>query len=333
MKNDKFNKLVQLENLLKKDIKLNTKKYLAKQLNVDIKTILNYLNELRNLRQKIGDKEYAIEIGEGKIGREKIFYYVDKRLSIKDTFIIKEDLLELKEFQALIKTNKIVQNLPWVGTLNARLNQYIDYHNDDKSILKPILYFDEPKTLNLKIQQHLDQLYHSIRQNKVVKIGYKKYNGELKNYKISPYFMKEHKYMWYLYGYNHSSKATVKYPCLALDRISSLFIENDEPYENLPKSINSELWFANNLGITINDKLKPIQLKFRIDDALINYLSNYPIDESQRIEQNLLFVKLIPNYELEQWILGYGEQIEVIEPLDFRKKIKKRIESQYANYK
>lgn len=119
---------------------------------------------------------------------------------------------------------------------------------------------------------------------------------------------------------------------MALDRITS--VEEDETYfyEQLPKTINTELWFANNLGITINDKLKPIQLKFKIDDSLVNYLSNYPIDESQKISKNLLYVKLIPNYELEQWILGYGDQIEILEPLDFREKIKSRIINQYSKY-
>lgn len=239
---------------------------------------------------------------------------------------------ELREFQALIKTNKIVQNLPWIGILNARLNQSIDYHNEDKSVLNPILYFDEPKTLNTKIQNFLDSLYHFMRQNKVVKIGYKKFDGELKNYRISPYFMKEYKHMWYLYGYNHATRVNVKYPCLALDRITSVQEDYSYVYEQLPKTINTELWFANNLGITINDKLKPIQLKFKIDNSLVNYLSNYPIDESQRINNNLLYVKLIPNYELEQWILGYGDQIEILEPLDFREKIKKRIYNQFSKY-
>lgn len=85
MKNEKFNQLIELENLLKKDAKLNTKKYLASQLKVDIKTILNYLNDLRKLSQKVGDKEYEIELVKAELGKKNSFIiririYLLKRL-------------------------------------------------------------------------------------------------------------------------------------------------------------------------------------------------------------------------------------------------------------
>ena len=36
--------------------------------------------------------------------------------------------------------------------------------------------------------------------------------------------------------------------------------------------------------------------------------------------------------ELENWIVGFGEKVEVLEPKELRKKIKQRFKAAVANY-
>lgn len=330
----KQDKLIYLEELLKKDRTSNTKKLLAQKLNVDIKTVYNYITALREKKCLVNGVQYPIEIGEGRIGKETYYYYKNVSLSIKNDIISKEDLAELKEFQALIKTKKSIQNLLWIQTLNTRLKQSIDHATDEKNTLETIVFFDEPKKFDERIQQYIDLLYKCIRNAEVIKIGYQGFNKNKKFYNISPYFIKEHKHMWYVYGFNHDSKAKVPYPCLALDRILSIEVNHEKKYYPKSKTINPETWFKHNLGITINENLVPIPIELKVDQSLMNYLKNTPIDESQIIieHDSTITVKLVPNYELEQWILGYGEQIEVLKPDFLREKIKSRILKQFEKY-
>ena len=322
----KQDKLIYLEELLKKNRTFNTKKNLANKLDVDVKSVYNYITELRNKTCTINGVKYPIEIGEGKTGKsgkETYYFYKDLSLSIKNDIISKDDLTELKEFQALIQTKKSIQNLRWVQALNTRLKQSIDHAYDEKNTLETIVFFDEPKKFDERIQQYIDQLYKCIRNAEVIKIGYQGFNKNKKFYNISPYFIKEHKHMWYVYGFNHDSKAKVPYPCLALDRILSIEVNHGKKYYPKSKTINPETWFKHNLGITINENLVPIFIELKVDESLMNYLKNTPIDESQNIieHESKITVKLVPNYELEQWILGYAEQIEVLKPDFLREKI------------
>jgi len=177
-------------------------------------------------------------------------------------------------------------------------------------------------------------LYKHIRNQEVVKISYQGHHKAKKNYNISPYFIKEHKHLWYLYGFNHDSNAMVKYPCLALDRIITLEHNPEKKYIEKSNTINPELWFKHNLCITINDDFEPLLIKLKVDESLLSYLKNMPIDESQQLDEKnqIITLKLIPNYELEQWILSYGEQIEVLSPPQLREKIKNRILKQVRKY-
>ena len=201
--------------------------------------------------------------------------------------------------------------------------------------METIVFFDEPKDFDERTQHYIELLYKCIRNGEVIKIGYQGFHKAKKNYNISPYFIKEHKHMWYLYGFNHDSKTKVHYPCLALDRIRSIEVNPDKKYFPKLETINPEIWFKHNLGITINEHLVPIPIELKVDQSLMNYLKNIPIDESQIIieKEGIIKLKLVHNYELEQWILSYGEQIEVIKPIALRNKIKDRILQQLDRYK
>lgn len=318
-----YKRLIELEDRLKTNKTENTKKKLAKHINVSERTIKTYLDLLT---------ERGMDIKRVDTKNESYYHYQNIYQTFKDTFIEKDDLLELLEFQALINNKKSIQNLPWIGNINARIEQSIDEKLANK--INPILFFDEPNCINTRVQSYIDKLYQYIRNQECIRIEYKKFGEHKQYYKISPYFIKEHKHMWYIYGYNHSSNANVKYPCLALDRIESMESYTDQNYIPLDEYINPEKWFTNNLGITINNELLPLNIKFKIDKSLLNYLNSYPIDDSQKLnpEDLTLTVKLIHNYELEQWILGYSDQIEVLSPLSLREKIKERIVKQFEKY-
>ena len=67
------------------------------------------------------------------------------------------------------------------------------------------------------------------------------------------------------------------------------------------------------------------------------YAETKPLHESQRNKWTdkgfLVTLKLIPNLELEQVILSYGEDVEVLSPESLRLTIQNRIEQMQSVYK
>lgn len=65
------------------------------------------------------------------------------------------------------------------------------------------------------------------------------------------------------------------------------------------------------------------------------YVESKPLHETMRIvdrENCIVAIDVIPNRELEALILSYGDDVEVLEPEDFRKQIANKIKAHYHKY-
>jgi predicted DNA-binding transcriptional regulator YafY len=60
-------------------------------------------------------------------------------------------------------------------------------------------------------------------------------------------------------------------------------------------------------------------------------LESKPLHISQKIEDNLLSLKLKLNFELEGLILSYGENMKVLQPNSLAQKLKERIKKMQKN--
>ena len=49
-------------------------------------------------------------------------------------------------------------------------------------------------------------------------------------------------------------------------------------------------------------------------------------------DNHIVAIDVIPNRELESLILSFGDDVEVLEPLEFRKLIANKIKSNYQKY-
>jgi|SRR5690606_8422145 len=315
-------KLLQLEKLLQKASIKNTKEYLAKEINVSVRTINTYLNFLRD--------EYNIEIRIEKVGKKHCYQYANKLESIENIIVDVKDIPELQEVVSVLNKIAVFKNISCLESLKNRINNSLKYHQEDTIEFEPIIYFDEPTIVASKNLEIIGRLYQTVRDKQVIDVTYRAFGKLPKIYTLSPYFLKEYKHMWYLYGYNHATKKNVAIPCLAVDRIVDVVINKEKKYVEPTQKFQHLFDF--NLGITINENLIPIILDIEIDEALKNYLTAYPLNASQIIKENHLKVKIVPNYELEQWVLSYGDQIKVIGPESFKEKIKERILKQFKQY-
>ena len=82
-----------------------------------------------------------------------------------------------------------------------------------------------------------------------------------------------------------------------------------------------------------NNPNAPIEkVELRFSDTMLHYLKALPLHQSQTIDENIVTLHLIINPELENKIISYGEQVEVLYPLSLRERIIKRLQKAISQY-
>lgn len=182
--------------------------------------------------------------------------------------------------------------------------------------------------------EYLQPIIESMQQNKVLELDYQAYGSHLETYHLESYTMKVYRQRWYVVGRLLEQDA-IRH--LSLDRIidlrqtDSLFI--------VPRDFNADKYFANTIGVYVNENLTPQKVRIRAYGKQVEYLRSLPLHRSQeevltKHEQYSEFqyrVCLTP--ELTTELLAMGENIEVLEPQELREEMKKRIERMFNVYK
>ena len=181
---------------------------------------------------------------------------------------------------------------------------------------------------------YLQPIIEAMQQNTVLELDYQAYGSHLETYHLEPFAMKVYRQRWYVVGRLQEQDA-IRH--LTLDRIIDLHLTNRT--FTIPKWFNAEKYYANTVGIYVNESLKPQKVRIRAYGKQVDYLRSLPLHRSQeevltKHEQFSEFqyrVCLTP--ELTTELLAMGENIEVLEPQELREEMKKRIETSLTRYK
>jgi len=122
---------------------------------------------------------------------------------------------------------------------------------------------------------------------------------------------------------------------LSLDRVVSI-TGTPSPYiQNTQYDFNE--YFEDMIGITkpLNGVVATVVLLF--SKSQTPYIITKPLHCTQKhtmhdAGSSIVRIEVIPNYELEQTILGFGEHCRVLEPQDLSIKISERLEHASQNY-
>lgn len=269
---------------------------------------------------------WSIELAEGlKIGRKKIYRYVDTGFSISSQPLNEADANQLKAALITLSRFKGLPQFDWVEELSVRLDDSFNLTKDAREIIG----FEENEFL--KGKEHITQLYNAIHYKKVLIVKYKSFNSDYINtFTLSPYYLKQYNNRWFLLGRDTRFKTLT---ILALDRMESID-ETDQKYMRTDIDFNE--YFEDIIGVSVLDA--PVEkILLRIPSKAINYISTKPLHGSQKIRKekdshHIVELEVIPNYELESMILSYGELMEVIEPVTLRNKLKERTKALSSFY-
>jgi predicted DNA-binding transcriptional regulator YafY len=169
-------------------------------------------------------------------------------------------------------------------------------------------------TYYYKGREFFDEVLYAITHQQAITISYRKFGRHQDDdHVLHPYFLKEYRGRWYVLGYSDARQNLI---VLGLDRIQKVTPAAQPFREN--KTLKPKQYFEYTLGITLGKgPVEEIELWFA--PTVAPYLTTQHVHHTQKTirqdEQGLVIsLKLIPNPELTQFILGYGADVKVLKP-------------------
>ena len=181
--------------------------------------------------------------------------------------------------------------------------------------------------------EYLQTVIEAMQKSKELIVDYQRFYGRRETFNIQPYAMKVYHQRWYVVGY---IKELGGIRNIALDR--TLEMNLSDISFTLPHNFNAEKYYANSIGIYVNEELKPTKVKIRAYGKQIEYLRSLPLHCSQKESASKygefceFEYKLCLTPELSTHILAMGENVEVLEPVELREEIKRRLEECLTKY-
>jgi predicted DNA-binding transcriptional regulator YafY len=275
---------------------------------------------LMDIRFMESPQGWSIPLERYSFDRRKYYRYSNLNFSINNQKLNEKEIQQIGSMISLLSRIKGLPQLEWIDETIQRLEQSLQ--------LKPagndIIGFEQNEFLLGR--EYLGELFNAILYKKVLQITYKAFTREKDAvFIIHPYFLKQYNGRWFLFGLNPEIGKLFN---LALDRIievreiKGIFIENT--------TWDFTEYFEDIIGVTKPEKIEPIKIELKFTPKQTPYILTKPIHGSQR---KILFDKtgltisihVIPNYELEQVLLSFGEDVEILSPKNFRNRMKGRM--------
>ena len=201
---------------------------------------------------------------------------------------------------------------------------------DKKDILQ---YLSISPLVKSKGIEHISTLLLSIKNRVAVQFNHLNYQTEeIKDYIVEPYLLKEFDGRWYLFAF---VKTLGSFRTFGLDRISDIVLM-DNTFERKAELVQTAEKFENVYGLVYEqdqNKNAPLEkVSLRFSPLMVKHLFALPLHHSQTINDNVITLQVIVNPELENKILSYGENVEVLSPQSLRDKIKERLTNTIQQY-
>ena len=183
--------------------------------------------------------------------------------------------------------------------------------------------------------QFLSTVIQALRDNRKLKVRYQSFKmGKDRTFELEPYFIREYKRRWYLYGHKDYDK-DFKPHMYALDRMLEVEILPDT--FKFPEDLDAREWFRTLYGVRKYDNMKPRQVLLKVYGKQVRFFRSLPLHSSQEeIETHkgysIFAYFLAPDYDFKQDILSFGDSVEVLEPIQFRAEIASIVTNLYQKY-
>ena len=251
-------------------------------------------------------------------GRKIYYEYENKHFSIYNLPLSEDEMANLAQTLSILSKFDGMPQFEWIDDLLDRFSASMRI----PAIRNNFVSFDE--NFDLKGRNYFAPIFNAIASQNSLDITYTTFSGKTFSYLFHPHFLKQYNKRWFVFGFVGESNKETSIP---LDRIDKLEI-SATPYHHHPELDFNE-YFEDFVGATKSNG-EPQAVQLFVDKKTYPYIATKPLHGTQKVishEENgtVVSIEVIPNFELEQLILSYGEAIRVISPETLANKIRDRI--------
>lgn len=269
---------------------------------------------------------YAIELDKLHDGKRVYYRYADPSFSINQQPLSHAEAQQLQQAVMTLTRFRGLPQYDWIEEVITNLEHR--FNLDGKSV--GVVCFEQNRLLTGL--EYLGPLIDAATAHQVLKINYHTYKngGRDIDFIIHPYYLKQYNNRWFLFGRNdETGQITVN----ALDRIQGIEPMSDIAY--VVTDIDFDHYFDDVVGVTVHQHKAPVKITLRASEGRYPYIASKPIHPSHRVEDRkgcIFSIVVRPNNELEQQILSFGPDLEVIAPEDYRAQIAEKVKKLYEIY-
>jgi len=168
-----------------------------------------------------------------------------------------------------------------------------------------------------------DTIYQALLNERAIKASYQPRESEtIKDYLMHPLGIVSRMGVLYLVCSLWNYKDIKQF---ALHRFISAE-SSSEPYRNNP-DFNLHAYTEEQHQFSYPTTKEPIHLKVLFEKNIVKHLAETPLSEDQRLtlkedDRVLLEATIVETLELTWWLQGFGDNVEVLEPVKMREKFK-----------
>ena len=282
-------------------------------------------DDIRFMESEVGYRIPLERFKGGNSGKEVYYRYADKNFTINNQPITDDEMKQLREMTSLLNRFKGLPQCEWMEELVTNLEDKFKIKGSTKSVIsmESNAYAEGLKYLSI--------IFNAIINKQVLHIVYSPFNKPDCIWDIHPYYIKQYNNRWFLLGLNNKDGRISN---IGLDRIKSLE-STDISYIEDDIIVDIDDYFSDVVGVTIPANKEVVSIKLQFSEKRYPYVISKPLHESMRKVDNdnrIVAIDVIPNRELESLILSFGSDVEVLEPLDFRRQIASKIKESYQKY-
>jgi predicted DNA-binding transcriptional regulator YafY len=256
------------------------------------------------------------------VTNKKYYSYEDADYSITNSPLTSQDLGILQEVSHLLRQFKGFTHFNEVSEMVNKLEDKIYSEQHEQ-----VSVIDFEKNELLAGIEWLDVLYKAIVNKTTVILTYQSFKARAANDIIFyPYLLKEYRNRWFVLGMKKTGKEIVTF---ALDRIQNITLYNKELFIE-HKKFDPHTYFKHIVGVTRNYAENTTTIVFQANQLHAPYFKTKPIHPSQKIVEeikgSIIFsIEVIPNFELERELIGFGEGIKILSPNNVIRQVKRKI--------
>lgn len=259
----------------------------------------------------------------------KTYRYADASYILDRLPLYQEDIHLLEEALGLIQSAPYFELDRGLSTLADRIAERLKLKRTPAEL--PAVVFSHSQ--QVEGQQWISSLYESVIKRQCVTLQYKPFEEPAIRQVVSPYVLREYNRRWFLIGYSHKYQ---KIRTFALDRIQHAAQHLLEQFYLQP-GFNPKRYFDPVIGVSIPEDRKLEEVRIKVTPLRAKYLTTKPIHHSQKLlEQteaySILSIHLIPNIELERFLLSLGEEAVVQQPSWLKQQIAERLQLAAGRY-